>query len=132
LKPEISSDGGTEATRIPRAWKRLAKMFGYSFTRQFGVADDGTWARGLRGYSEQEIARGLEACLRWHRDFPPNLSQFKQLCRPVETRPFASMYVIPLVPPERHLTQKSTDEQKLRCSELIAACKSKLGAASKC
>ena len=99
-------------------WKRLSRIFGYAFTRQFGEMDDGTWAAGLRDLTEQEIATGLEACLKWEGDFPPNVGQFRALCRPAKpNRENAGMYHCP---PSRQLTKQLSDEERQHGREWIS------------
>jgi len=44
--------------------------------------DDGTWLEGLRGYTQEEVAHGLSECLTRDNDWPPDLPEFRQLCRP--------------------------------------------------
>lgn len=63
---------------------RLAGIYG----NRLGHVWDGTdlptvkriWSIGLAGYTPEEIAAGLRACL--DREWPPTLPDFRHLCRP--------------------------------------------------
>lgn len=63
---------------------RQRMMFGEKFQKQWnGISTDelvGFWASELKGYSEQELARGTEALRKL--SYPPTLPEFLKLCRP--------------------------------------------------
>ena len=115
----------TYSDRIDRAWPRLAKIFGYTFTRQYGERDDGTWAKACEDLTEQEVAQGLEACLRWDKEFPPNCGQFRALCRPIkEHRENAAAYIVP--DPSTLIEKNLTDDEKTSARANLEAMKALL------
>lgn len=63
---------------------RLAAMYGTKFAdlwRGVDMADiKQAWTEALRGYTADEIMRGVNACMT--RDWPPTLPEFAKLCRP--------------------------------------------------
>lgn len=74
-----------------RLWERMTAIYGHKFTSAYGILpeDEGgvatlagdTWARGLVGISEMQIAAGLEACIKHYtpNDWP-ELPNFRQKC----------------------------------------------------
>jgi hypothetical protein len=60
-------------------WIRLAEMYA-SFVATYGESPSDTWVRGLESLSNQQLARGLEACSKRNDSFPPNLGEFRTLC----------------------------------------------------
>jgi hypothetical protein len=60
----------------------MAKIYGHRWTASFGVADDGTWAKGLRGMTGPQIAMGLSRCVERGDAWPPSLPEFRALCTP--------------------------------------------------
>lgn len=74
-----------------RLWERMIAIYGHKFTSAYGILpqDEGgvatlagdTWARGLAGISEAQIAAGLEACiLNFTPGDWPELPHFRQKC----------------------------------------------------
>lgn len=85
-KPKKDSEPSLEQRREAvslRLWVRLSEIFGAVFVTQYGdVSGEArqTWKQGLEQYSEDQIKRGVQHCLNWRKDFPPNLPQFLELC----------------------------------------------------
>ena len=72
-------------------WKRLAGLYGNSFTKQFGEDPSKVWQAALSGFTGADLARGLKACLKSGDTFPPNAVSFAKLCKEFQTaahRPF--------------------------------------------
>lgn len=68
----------------------MLAIYGHRWTSAFGdspedsagkptLAGD-TWARGLAGITESQIAKGLEACIVAAESWPPALPQFRAMC----------------------------------------------------
>lgn len=79
----------TSSEALPNAWierlfTRLSAMYGSKFAGMWAGADvtevKRAWATGLAGYTAQELAAGLEACLAMA--WPPTLPEFMRACRP--------------------------------------------------
>lgn len=63
---------------------RLAAMYGHKFTSAYGedpasLAGD-TWAAGLAGLTNEQLADGLRACITRNDAWPPSLPEFRGLC----------------------------------------------------
>ena len=73
------------STVVRNLWVRFAEIYGRTWTNSFGEDPDGgaaeTWAKGLAGLTNEQLADGLRACVRRPNDFPPSLSTFNMLCR---------------------------------------------------
>ena len=78
----------------PRAvlalWSRFSHLFGNRFENAYGPAlsETGelhpiaaTWAKALGGFTGEDLARGLRACLDRNDGWPPSLPEFRALCR---------------------------------------------------
>lgn len=72
----------TEQSSVECLFEILLGTYGADFVRKWdGVSKPvmkEVWARGLNGYMLSDIERGLESLGK----FPPNLEEFKELCRP--------------------------------------------------
>lgn len=79
--PNASEPVQAEAV-MDRLWLRMSRIYGHRWTANFGAADDGTWAKGLRGLSGQQIALGLSRCVSGADPWPPTLPEFRALCTP--------------------------------------------------
>ena len=64
---------------IAKLWIELAATYGHKF-KPFGESDGGTWLRGLRGLSPNQIAHGFNLLIKEMHDWPPSLPEFKKLC----------------------------------------------------
>lgn len=115
--PVIASDERTE-----RLWKRMARIYGYKWSSQYGVEDDGTWSVGLRDLTEDEVFNGLEACMKATGEWPPALPEFRRLCRP-ERRENEAMYRLP---PGRQLPHLLSDEARAQGRAALATLKASL------
>lgn len=70
---------------MDRLWQRMAEIFGGYWERNFGELGGPafeTWATGLGDLDLQEIKYGLEVCVKSGTRFPPNLPEFRAMCRP--------------------------------------------------
>lgn len=69
---------------VERLFERMLLDYGRKFTDQWLDADSDKlishWANELRGFTAQEIARGMQSLEA--RDWPPTLPEFKRMCRP--------------------------------------------------
>lgn len=82
-RPNASIEGQPQSG-VERLFGRLAAMYGTKFAdlwRGVDMADiKQAWAEALRGYTADEIMRGVNACM--SRDWPPTLPEFARMCRP--------------------------------------------------
>lgn len=67
-----------------RLWLRMAEIYGHKWTSAYGsdpgASVGGTWAKGLAGLTQSDIAAGVEACLAGALSWPPTLPEFRELC----------------------------------------------------
>lgn len=61
----------------------MAETFGHTWFHNYGETPNSAWVDGLSDFTVDDIRFGLEALKTWKRDYPPNLIQFRGLCRPV-------------------------------------------------
>lgn len=85
----ISPDTASTTSFVSEVFARMARTYGYRFTRQYGSEDDGTWAAHLEGLSSYEIAEGfkrlseretLTGCPSQAIGWPPSAPEFRKLC----------------------------------------------------
>lgn len=60
----------------------MGQTFGHSWTSAYGTEPNAAWMDGLSDMSVDDIAFGLGALKGWKSEFPPNMLQFRALCRP--------------------------------------------------
>lgn len=60
----------------------MSETFGHAWVSSFGAEPNAAWIDGLSDLSVDDIKFGLGALKSWKSDFPPNLIQFRGLCRP--------------------------------------------------
>jgi hypothetical protein len=61
----------------------MSETFGHSWFHNYGSVPNSAWVDGLSDLSVDDIRFGLEALKAWKGDYPPNMLQFRALCRPV-------------------------------------------------
>lgn len=77
----------------------MSRIYGAAWVSGYGPSDDDTWLRGLSDFTSEDLSIGLEACAKQKPDedgrlFPPNLPQFRALCRPKSTKPaYHDLYI---------------------------------------
>lgn len=82
LPAETASRGNLRERHFDRLWERMSETFGHSWVSSFGTEPNAAWIDGLSDLNEEDIVFGLGALKGWKSDFPPNLLQFRALCRP--------------------------------------------------
>ena len=98
---------------ISELWRRMTDIFGAQWSSQHGEIDhDDTWLRGLSDLTPQDLSIGLSACATMPPDdngkfWAPTLPQFRDMCKPKDTRP-AYYETYPALP-----TPTLTKEEKL-------------------
>ncbi len=58
----------------------MTRIYGHRWTSSFGETDDGTWAKGLRGLSGDQIALGLSRWVVGGEAWPPTFPEFRAPC----------------------------------------------------
>lgn len=98
-RPLIGSPPQTENTNKPLPedfrrliplWRHMTGIYGHKWVSSFGEEVNETWVRGCKDLSNDELARGLRACLKTSEtnkrsgddDWPPTLGEFRLLCKP--------------------------------------------------
>lgn len=64
----------------------MIEVYGSTWTRQYGLAHEGafdTWEKALLDFTVEQISQGFESAIKQHKNFPPNLPQFLDLCKPI-------------------------------------------------
>ena len=61
-------------------WEKLTAFFGEKWTRSHGTHDDSTWATVLTGVTGQQIANGLQECVKQGLKWPPSAPEFRAMC----------------------------------------------------
>lgn len=65
---------------MERLWPKMANLYGFKFTSQFGEYPADDWATVMTGVTGRQIADGLNACLDRFPEWPPGAAQFRALC----------------------------------------------------
>lgn len=101
---------------IARIWTKMAEVYGYKWTSQYGEVtnDQGalssaavTWAQGLSVLGDQteqmkQISDGFAKMVEGGYDWPPSLPQFLDLCRKKRLAPYHRIYKNVLPAPVDH------------------------------
>ncbi|MDQ7091777.1 MAG: hypothetical protein Q9M50_14270 [Methylococcales bacterium] len=61
----------------------MTEMYGHLWVSAYGDVPSELWAKAVARLSNDQIKRGLEACLDRDDSYPPNLPTFLKLCKPV-------------------------------------------------
>lgn len=72
---------------LDRFWQRMSEIYGHRWVSSYGAVPSDTWARGLAGFTGEQIARGLAACLKTTEEWPPSLPAFRDRCLTVQNVP---------------------------------------------
>lgn len=83
---------------MEKLWERMAEIYGHTFTSSYGLVPSETWAKGLHDIRSDELARGLAGCVQQGGEWPPNLSQFRALCRPQRACAAHAITPVPALP----------------------------------
>lgn len=62
----------------------MTRMYGHRWTSNYGERDDGTWARGLRGITAEQLGKGIQRILEPSATadgWPPTLPEFRAMCK---------------------------------------------------
>jgi hypothetical protein len=60
----------------------MAEVFGHRWVSSFGDEPNQSWIDGLADMTPEDLRFGLSALKGWRDEWPPNLLQFRALCRP--------------------------------------------------
>lgn len=109
-KRESSAPPMLSDTQMGQVWERMASMYGHRWTSNYGIEDDGTWRKGLAGFTREQIGAGLVKCLErkpapGEEDWPPTLNEFRAMCIPEKRKPFNR--ALPPPPQDPDVVEKS-------------------------
>lgn len=91
----------------------MAELYGHAWTSQFGEKDHGTWYKGLRHLSANEVAEGLGKCLeREEKKWPPGLAEFRGMCRPKKHGIHKMFISLPKPDADIELGEKALDDMR--------------------
>ena len=113
-KPENESLPPGQKSTMAHLWRAMMQSFP-TWQSMYGTTPSQMWIESLRGYSADEIKRGVMQAIDSNLKYPPNLSEFRTLCRPPK-RINAAAYVVNSTPTLEH---KPSDDQKKRAHEII-------------
>lgn len=82
----------------------MSETFGHSWFHNYGSVPNSAWIDGLSDLTVDDIRFGLDALKSWKSEFPPNMLQFRNLCRPVVEE--AHKFYQRLPEPEEHRAQR--------------------------
>lgn len=60
----------------------MGQTFGHTWFTSYGAEPNEAWIDGLSDMTVDDIKFGLGALKGWKSEFPPNLLQFRSLCKP--------------------------------------------------
>lgn len=65
-------------------WRRMSGLFGYPFTRQYGVEPTPEWTMALGSLDPEQVGKGISAMIACgrYREMPPNPMVFRSMCLP--------------------------------------------------
>jgi hypothetical protein len=68
-------------------WEIMTKCFPYQWTSREGDEPTEIWGQLLTGLTQDQINQGTKKLLKWTKEFPPTVLQFRQLCLPETISP---------------------------------------------
>lgn len=101
---------------MARFWSRMSEAYGHKWVRQFGPEPTETWAAGLGHLTVDQIATGLREVARRGDEWPPNLIQFRGMCRP--SRENEAMYRFTPLRLEHKRTDAQVSEGRKKLEEI--------------
>lgn len=81
-EPTVYRVDGGAYTKEELLWKRFSGLYGYTFARQYGAEPTAEWMLVLDQISAKQIGKGIDACFKHYKTFPPNPMEFHALCLP--------------------------------------------------
>ncbi len=108
----------------------MRETFGSVWATQYGAVPNDTWLRAMADVSDEQLVNGLNRMVRARSEFPPNLTQFIDLCTQEEPKPeIAPSYhrLLPLDPPE---TEQQIADRKARGRDHMKAVRAALKGAA--
>lgn len=66
---------------ISRLWAHMGMIYGHKWISQYGKTPAAIWIAGLSDLSADEIKAGVNECATKADGWPPNLPEFRALCR---------------------------------------------------
>lgn len=87
-------------------------MFGHKWSSSYGASDDGTWLAGLQGLTTEQIGKGLQRVLDDDTEWPPTLSQFRNMCKDQSSGLTHNTAAYKVFPKSRQL-EKKPDQNKV-------------------
>lgn len=88
-EPQHGEQRGGPDERCDRFWLRMTETYGHRWVSQYGEEPTSGWCQMVRSLSDEQVRRGLAACLdrarsrveRGESDWPPGLAEFYALCQ---------------------------------------------------
>lgn len=78
--PPTTSAPTLQQRHMVQLWVRMKKIYGSTWTREFGAADDGTWLQGLQGITPAQLGVAITKCAASGKEFPPTFPKFREMC----------------------------------------------------
>ena len=67
---------------LKRVWERMSEIFGHRWTTGTGDKPTLMWTKAIADLSPEEIARGIDHCIKTPMEWPPTPGMFRNFCRP--------------------------------------------------
>lgn len=85
IRSDCDSGSTTSQAALRRAagvWDAMTQMFGSSFVTIYGETPTQLWVRSIAELSDDECVAGIERIRKERREYPCNLTEFVEACRP--------------------------------------------------
>jgi len=90
-------------------WFRFSEIYGHQWASQHGDSPTDTWIRGLDDITAEQLGSGLRALLHRAEKWPPNLIEFRNLCKNYDPGGWERQ-AHKIYEPERRLENKTSKE----------------------
>jgi len=67
---------------LARVWERMSEIFGHRWTGTTGSKPTLMWTKALADLTPEEIAHGIDHCIKSPMEWPPTPGIFRSFCRP--------------------------------------------------
>lgn len=86
----VSASPAPNGKTVSTFWTRMTELYGHRWTSAQGETPNPTWSKAISGLSNDELRKGLRACLNNANAWPPSLPEFMAMVR--DRRENAAMY----------------------------------------
>lgn len=87
VQPPSGRTSSEAVSKGQRVWSAMAELYGPAFAAAYGDVPSPIWLAAISGLTEADLGRGFTTLAKQPREFPPNLTQFVDACRPSTSSP---------------------------------------------